>query len=122
MDGNEILAWCGVDLAHPPQPDTRHRVKAKLSFLGAERYVLGTKYMEVDIDSSADGFKMEFVGVAEVEAGAFLGPNRHMRTTVIHDVYVEFEDSPMPGLSMANLHPGVYPRVLRDHEILRVSG
>lgn len=116
-----LLERCGITLDYHKVSDT-HRVKAVLSFLGAENYVLTQRHTEIDVHSGKDGFNMSFVKPIEVTAAEMLGCNPHIRAAVVVDVNVDFPNSPMPGLSMASLHPGVYPRVLRDHEVLRVSG
>ena len=113
----DILKLCNIDSTPIPKKPTR--VKATLSFEGAENYVLGTKDVVIDVHSSCEGFRMQFLDPVDIEASTFLGSK--IRTCVIHDVRVDFE-GPMPGLSMAKLHPGIYPHVLRDHETLRVHG
>lgn len=121
MDTMELLQHCGITLKQKTPSDT-HRVKAVLSFLGAENYVLAQRHTEIDVHSGKDGFNMTFVKAVEIAAEEMLGVNPNIRTAVIVDVNVNFPGSPIPGLSMASLHPGVYPRVLRDHDVLRVSG
>jgi len=113
----DILKLCNISTV--PKERSPHRVKATLKFEGAEHYVLGEVNVMIDMHSSEEGFRMKFLNPVEIEASHFLG--KKIRETCIHDVKVEFE-GPMPGLSMAKLHPGIYPHVLRDHETLRVHG
>ncbi len=118
MDSKALMERIGLDLSQEKVVES-YTVKAKLSFMGAQNYVLGTKLVDLTLRTGTDGFHMSFAAGLEVKAEQFLG--NKIRQTTVHDVLVEFPDMPMPGLSMAKLHPGIYPRVLRDQDTLRVA-
>lgn len=115
MDTKKLYALCGIDQI--PAPPKIPWSKAKLSFLGAERYVLGTKEVEARLMSIPDGFQLQFKVKLGVKGEALMG--KHCREVRVLDVLVEFPGT--PGLYLANMHKEQYPRVLRDQDILRLN-
>jgi len=118
MDSKQLMEKLGLTNISAPAPEV-YTVRAKLSFIGGEGYVLGTKNVELVMSSSVEGFNLRFDSGLTMPASQLMG--KSIRSTTVFDVRVEFPDMPMPGLSMAQMHPGVYPCVLRDHDTLQVA-
>ena len=112
-----LLQQCGLD----PLPKRKARttwLQARLHFLGAERYVLGTKYCEVSLRANKQGFGLQFKQPIQLLADQLLGPS--IPTGRLYDVEIHFEGD-MPVFSLAALQPGRYPRVLRRGEVVHVD-
>ena len=115
----DLLHLCGID--DLPKRMIRPRwVTAQLKFLGGDRYVLGTKSVEVKLRTRGGGFGITFRKDIGFKAESLLG--KSIDTGTLVDIMVVFpDDTVMPSLSLASLSPGRYPLVLRRGQVVRIN-
>ena len=119
MEATELHHLCGIDNIKLP-PRRMHWQKVILRFIGAECYVLGTKRCELSLTTRDGGFGLTFRDKVEIPAARLLG--KRIDQGKLYDVRIEFPDaSTVPDLSLASLCEGVYPRVLRNGEVIRIG-
>jgi len=113
MDTAELYRLCGLsDLEKPRTPLPQGKwIPAKLKFIGAENYVLGTKDSEVILKTAKTGFSLMIKGPLVINANLLMGP-KHVEGK-LYDVEVYVESL---KLSLASLRKGEYPKVLRYDE------
>ena len=89
MTKTNLYNLCGLDLPGKKLP--KHKwISAKLKFLGAERYVLGTKTVEVALSHKPAGIGLLFRKSLTIDAAVLLGTQRKP------GVLVDVEVSPLP--------------------------
>ena len=90
---------------------------AKVVIFGGERYPLISLDAEVRIDFVPGGFETKFRQPFAVPAEVLLGSS--YREATIHDMEIQ-----LPGftMSMAKMHPGKFPRVVRQGEVVGING
>ena len=115
MDTAELHRLCGLDqvIIKAKKPKW---VSAKLKFLGAENYVLGTKIVEVAVTHKARGIALLFRHPLVIEASVLLG--KHHISGLLVDVDVVFGATTESAvtLRLASMNVGMYPIVLRNTE------
>lgn len=117
----ELSRLCGLDKVPKPLKNVVWE-PVTLKFLGAEHYVLGTKSAEICLTGKNGGFGLIFRNAPlKVPSELFLGPR--IRAGLLTDIKICFTrpDAAMPELSMAGLVPGLYPRVLREGELVVIA-
>ena len=123
LSTKQLEKRCGIDPRKLKACSVRRPKRwltAKLRFLGAERYVLSTKDVELSLETKRGGFGLTFREPVYLLADHMLG--NKIRSGLLIDVIIEFPvNSAMPELSLAQLTRGVYPRVLRAGEQVKVD-
>jgi len=113
LEQEELYRLCGIaDL--PPQRTGLDWVNAKLRFLGADGYVLGTKCVEVCLRQRNGGFSLSFKEALDLPANVLMGAKSIQGT--LYDVEVVMQHGLV--LSMAKLCEGRYPMILRNGEMV----
>ena len=119
MDASQLHRLCGITKLQTPKTRIRW-TPVVLKFIGAESYVLRTMSTKLSLTTRDGGFGLMFVEPINVKSDALLG-NKAKRG-VLRDVVICFtEESTVPDLSLASLHQGMYPRVLRAGEVVNVA-
>jgi len=115
LETKKLHQLCGITFTPPVLKE--EWLAAKLSFIGGEGYVLGTKYSEVKLKSSATGLCLVTNGEWSIDSSELLGPKvRHGR---LYDVEVEIAE--VVTLHLANMCPERYPVVLRNETTVRLN-
>jgi len=110
MNKEKLYRLCGIDQV-ASATNAPKWVSAQLRFLGAERYVLGTKTVEVSVQQRSEGISLMFRHPLTIEASSLLGKRR--KPGLLTDVDVVIGDVTM---RLASMNKGMYPIVLRDEE------
>lgn len=90
--------------------------KAKLAFLGAERYELFIMDVDVQILCMDGGFKTRFKRPVAVPASLMLG--KGFRTLTICDIELRMNEL---TLSLATINPEHFPKVFEEHQIVGIN-
>jgi len=112
MDKEKLYRQCGIRVAITKAKEPKW-VSAKLKFLGAERYVLGTKTVELALKHKERGIALLFREPLVMQASQLLG--KHKISGLLVDVDVVIGDVTM---RLASMNKGMYPIVLRDDEMV----
>ena len=111
--GTELLKRCGLHPLPPLLKPERQWLQVTAVFLGAERYVLGTRKLEVSLHTRDGGFGLTFKKPLVVVANSLLG--KHIRAGVLTDVELKF-DNGFPTMSLAGIGAGRFPLVYQRDE------
>ena len=114
MDTVKLYWMCGI--SPTPKEAEENWVKAEMKFIGADRYVLGTKRVAVSFAKQKKGISLVIKGPTSVPAAELLGPK--ISAGKLYDV--ELHTSELV-LSLASLRPGSYPKVLRMNETVEIT-
>jgi hypothetical protein len=119
LTSEELHQLCGIDRV-PKLLKPEVWEEATLKFLGAERYVLGTKRVELSLRGKGGGFGLTFRNDVSIASDSLLGPS--IKSGLLVDVVIDFgTQHTMPSLSLAQLTNGMYPMVLRTGKTLRIN-
>lgn len=90
---------------------------AQVTFFGAERYPLIKLDAEVRIDFVPGGFETKFKEPFAVPSELLLGSS--FRKTKVFDIEIK-----LPGftMSMAKMHPGKFPRLVTEGQVVGING
>jgi hypothetical protein len=110
MNKEKLYRLCGIDAVITKAKKPKW-VSAQLRFLGAERYVLGVKTVEVSVVQKDAGISLMFRHPLTIEASSLLGKRK--RSGLLIDVDVVMGDVTM---RLASMNKGMYPIVLRNDE------
>ena len=114
MDQTELYRLCGLPSTKFKAPSTKwHR--AKFLFIGADGYVLRAEEVDVQFTGNGGGLRLCTKELLAIPSNLLLGPK--WKTGTLYDVQVVTE---VITLSLAALNPGLYPRVLRKDEEVRL--
>ena len=114
MDQSELYRLCGLTSKEFKSPPAKwHR--AKLLFIGADRYVLRAETVDVQFTSNNGGLTLRTTEPLMVPSNSLLGPKGVHGT--LYDVQVVTE---VITLSLASLNPELYPKILRNDEEVRL--
>ena len=116
MESKELYRLCGIRANSLVCSSTEPKwVQAKLKFIGAERYVLGTKCIDVAVEQAGHGFRLVLRRQQDIDTSVLMGPKRILG--MLYDVDVVM---PSLTLSLASLCPGRYPQYLRVNENVKL--
>lgn len=110
MDREKLYRLCGINTAITNSRKTNW-VSAQLRFLGAERYVLGVKTVEVCVLHTSLGISLKFKKPLAIESAQLLGIQRKPGLLVDVDVVIG-----AVTMRLASMNVGMYPIVLRNDE------
>jgi len=110
MDKEKLYYLCGISGVTTKRRKPKW-VPATLRFLGAQRYVLGTKHVELVVTHKERGISLMFRQPLVIEASALLG--KQGVTGLLIDVDVVIGDV---VLRLASMNREMYPIVLRKDE------
>ena len=108
----DILALCKITV---PEVPTEEWQTAKLRFLGAEHYELGTKSIEVQFGTHDGGMTFKLREPLYVRADKLLGTKCEAAMLIDVELIVGGLT-----LSLASLRGGTYPRALRRGESVKI--
>ena len=114
MDTIKLYWMCGISSA--PAKPAENWVKAEMRFIGADRYVLGSKRVAVSFAKQKKGISLVIKGPPSVPAAMLLGPK--ISAGKLYDVELVTAEL---TLSLASLRPGSYPKVLRMNEVVEIT-
>jgi len=112
MNKEKLYRQCGIRAAATKAREPKW-VSARLRFLGAERYVLGTRTVELVLKHKDHGIALMFRHPLVVDASTLLG--KHKISGLLVDVDVVIGDVTM---RLASMNKEMYPIVLRDDEMV----
>ncbi|MBW2193183.1 MAG: hypothetical protein JRF27_05275 [Deltaproteobacteria bacterium] len=110
MDKEKLYHLCGISGAITKRKKPKW-VPATLRFLGADRYVLGTKNVELAVKHKEQGISLMFKEPVLLNASVLLGKQKV--TGLLIDVEVVVGDV---VLRLASMNREMYPIVLRKDE------
>ena len=109
----DLLLKCGVTVA--PEKKLLHWYPATIRVLGAERYELGSLATKVRFESAPGGFITRFPKEVNIPGSELMG--KSIKVVTVLDVII---DCKFLQLSLASLHKGKYPLVLREVDTLHL--
>jgi len=114
MNRDELYDLCGLpqELSTKTEPNW---ITAKLRFIGAEHYVLGTKFADVVVRQMQGGVSLLFRTPQQLPASALLGKSK--APGILLDVEIVMGPVTM---SLAKIGPVKYPLVLRNEEVVNL--